>query len=233
MARRSVAIALGVYVVGLAAFAAFVAVPFLDKKRDIPAEVPSPPGLIATDIVVIHPKQRVCMTDVAISPQARQMRFQVGTFGRRGPAVVTAVRAAGGYMTSHDVPGGYADNSTITVPVPAPARSTLATVCVRNRGTRRVALYAASDVARSRVKVFVDGKPRYPTPVLSFHEARTVSLADRAGVTAGRIAVFRGFLDHAWIVWLLAVVAVVGVPLLVGVGLATSEGQRRSDSSAG
>jgi hypothetical protein len=41
-------------------------------------------------------------------------------------------------------------------------------------------------------------------------------------VIAGRIAVFRGFLDHAWVVWLLALLALVAVPVLVAAGLAAA-----------
>jgi hypothetical protein len=83
-------------------------------------------------------------------------------------------------------------------------------------------LYAAADRAVSRVQVSLDGRPLTATPQLSFNEARTVSITARAGVTAGRIAVFRGFLDHGWIVWLLAFLALVAAPVLVAAGLARS-----------
>jgi hypothetical protein len=106
-------------------------------------------------------------------------------------------------------------------------------VCFRNRGTTKLAFYAASDRSRSRVRVVVDGKPVVATPTLAFAEAKPVSLAERAGVTAGRIAVFRGPLDHAWIVWAIALAMLVGVPVLVGLGLGASESQPRSDSSTG
>jgi hypothetical protein len=230
MARPG-AIALGVYLAALAVFLGFAAVPFVDKKRDIPAEVPSPPALRTTDLVVLRPNQNLCMTDVALSAQARQMRFDVGTFFRPGPALRVTVRAPG-YSARAAVRGGYADNTTVTVPVPPPRSSRLATVCVRNSGRRRFALYAASDSARSRVQPFVDGKPQPATPALRFDEAHPVSFADRAGVTAGRIAVFRGFLDHSWIVWALVVLLVVGVPILMLGALVVGGPQLRSDSSA-
>lgn len=223
-------VALAAYALALIAFAAFVAVPYLTRKRDIPTEVPSPPGLVTTDLVVLKHGERTCMTDIVLAARTRDMRFQVGTYMRRGSELGVAVRAAG-YAHAATVPAGYPDNAVISVALPKPPRDELATVCLRNRGERTVALYAASDSARSRARVFVNGQPRNPTPTLSFHEARRVSLADRAQVTAERMAVFRGFLDHAWIVWVLAVAVLVVVPVLAGLGLVLSGRQPRSDFS--
>jgi hypothetical protein len=220
--RRTALIALGAYVGCLLVFAIAVGVPFLTKKRDIPAEVPSPPPLVETSLDVMRPGARLCMRDAAISPQTRQMRFRVGTYFRPGPPLTVTVRAPG-YAAQAHVAGGYKDNSTVTVALPRPPSSRLVTVCVRNTGARKLALYAAADRAHSRVLVYINGRSVTPTPTLSFNEARPVSIADRAGVTAGRIAVFRGFLDHSWIVWLLAALAVLGAPILIALGLARSD----------
>jgi hypothetical protein len=228
---RPAAVALAVYVVVMALFAAFVAVPFATKKRDIPAEVPSPPALRVPDLVVVRAAQRLCMAQVALSAQTRGARFAVGTYRRPGPPLDVTVRAPG-YSAHAALRGGYADNTSPSVSLPAPKSSRIATVCVRNDGRHKVALYAASDSARSRVQPTLDGKPVFPTPALSLTEGRRVSLIDSAGVTAGRIAVFRGFLEHTWIVWLLAISVVVGVPVLAGVALVASQRQLRSDSSA-
>lgn len=227
--RRPVAFV--AYLIGLALFVGFVAVPFLTKTRDIPAEVPSPAPLTATDLVLVPGGSRLCMTDLAISKESRRVRFKVGTYGKPGPALAVSVKAAG-YASQARVAAGWVDNSQLEVPVAAPSSGRLATVCIRNEGKHKIAFYAASDRARSRVKPFADGKLQTATPTLVFAEAHGESIADRAGVTAGRIAVFRGFLDHAWIVWLLAIAALVAVPLLVGVALAGAERQPRSDSSA-
>jgi len=220
--RRTVLIASGVYVGAVAVFALAVGLPFMQKKRDIPAEVPSPPALVATSLDVIRPGSRLCMRGVAISVQAQQIRFSVGTYFRPGPALAVSVRAPGYKVRAH-VPGGYKDNSTVVVPLARPRSSRLVTVCVRNTGTRKLALYAAADRAQSRVAVTIDGRRVTPTPSLSFNEARPVSIVARGGVTAARIAVFRGFLDHSWIVWLLALLALGAAPLLIALGLARSE----------
>lgn len=221
--------ALMAYALGLALFAGFVAIPFLTKKRDIPAEVPSPPPLTAVDLVDVGAGARVCMKDVGVSAESRRMRVVVGTYGRPGPRLRVSI---GGRLAA--VPAGFKDNSTLAVPIPPPGRGAIATVCIRNLGASKIALYAAADRSRSRVRTFVNGREVAATPTLSFAEAEPVSIAGRAGVIAGRIAVFRGFLDHAWVVWLLAVAMLAAVPLLVAIAQWRSEevAQRRSGSSA-
>jgi hypothetical protein len=171
------------------------------------------------------------MADLAISAESRRMRFKVGTYGKPGPPLAVTLRAPG-YTARSGVRSGFEDNSSLQVALPAPPGGRLATVCIRNDGQHRVAFYAAGDSARSRVHATVNGKREHATPTLSFAEARPVSIAQRAGVTAGRIAVFRGLLDHAWVVWLLAGLMLAGVPLLVAAGLAASARQLRNDSSA-
>src|SRR3954447_16975232 len=228
--RRPRVVAAATYVVGLALFVLFVAIPSITKDRSIPAEVPSPPALRELSLVQMAPGARTCMSDLAISKESRRMAFKVSTNAKPGPALRVSVRAPG-YGMRATVPAGYGDDAQVSVAVPAPASSRLATVCIRNAGRTKIALFAAADSAHSRVRTAVDGRPEYATPALSFAEANPVSLQERAGVTAGRIAVFRGFLDHAWVVWLLALAMVVGVPVLVGVALAVSGRQLRSDSS--
>ena len=217
--RRHLAVALGLYFAGVVLFAAFVAVPFLTKKRDIPAAVPSPPPLVATSVDDLGPGQTLCMSDIAISAESRQMRFKVGTYERPGPPLAVTVTGSG-YRAAANVPPRYADNTTLAVAIPRPPGSRLVTVCIRNRGRHKIGFYAAADRAESRARVSVAGKRVVATPTLTFNPRERSTVAGQAGVIAGRIAVFRGFLDHAWVVWLLALLALVAVPVLVAAGLA-------------
>ena len=230
--RRPALIAVALYVIGVALFAGFVAVPFATKHRQTPAEVPSPPPLRNIDLLNVGPGSRLCLTDLVVSAQARGMTFSLGTYRRPGPPLDTTI-TAGDYSSTRTVAGGYADNSAIQVPIPPPPSSRAAEVCITNRGKRKIAFYGSGlDPARSRVRAVLDNSYQGFTPTFTFTDGDP-SIAGNAGVTAGRIAVFRGFLDHAWIVWLLAVAMVAVVPVLVGVALAASGRQWRSDSSAG
>src|SRR4051812_42477466 len=158
-------LALASYAFGLIVFTAFVAVPFITKKRDIPAEVPSPPPLTAVALVNLPGMSSMCMTDLAISAESRVMHFKVGTYGKPGPPLRVSVRAAG-YSSGASVRGGFADNSELSVPIARPPGGRLATVCIRNAGQKRVAFYAASDRAHSRVQVFVNHKSVNASPTL-------------------------------------------------------------------
>jgi hypothetical protein len=230
--RRAVAVALAVYVAGLALFTGFVAVPFVTNKRDIPAAVPSPVPLLETSLDVLRPGQRMCMSDIAMSAESDQVRLRAGTYGLPGPPLAVSVRGQD-YHAEGAVGAGYADNAAVSANVPAPPSGRLVTVCVRNSGAHKVAFYAAADRAESHAAVFVAGKRVVPTPTLSFNERSAVSVANRAGVIAGRIAVFRGFLDHAWVVWLLAAAALLVVPVLAGLGMAAAMRDQRSTVSSG
>src|SRR5689334_18243654 len=130
-------LALASYAVGLVVFAAFVVVPFVTKKRDIPAEVPSPPPLTAVAVVNLPGMSRMCMTDLAISAESRVMHFKVGTYGKPGPPLGVSVQAPG-YSSRASVPSGFADNLQLSVPIARPPSGRLATVCIRNLGHKRI-----------------------------------------------------------------------------------------------
>jgi hypothetical protein len=118
------------------------------------------------------------------------------------------------------------------VPLPPPAQDTLVTLCITNKGDVPIALYAAGkdDRARSRVDVVIAGKSVVATPWVEFYEAKPRSIAERLPVIFQRMAVFRGFLGHAWIAWALALLAVLAFPALIAVGFAAS-GLRDGDES--
>src|SRR5436190_21697027 len=104
--RRTVVTAVARYALGLVGFSVFVALPFVTKKRDTPAEVPSPPPLFVTDLVLVNPGSRLCMTDLALSAQSEQMRFRVGSYHRPGPPLRVTIKAAG-YSAATSIPGGW------------------------------------------------------------------------------------------------------------------------------
>jgi hypothetical protein len=210
--------ALAAYAVVLVLFAGLIAVPYLDARHDTPAEVPSPEPLAPPALDLVPAGGRLCMSGVGMTQQAQEMRFRVGSYGKPGPSLVVTIQGRG-YSATTRVPGGWPDNLMQRIAVRRPSRDQLALVCIRNAGRTKIALYAASDTARSRVAVKVDGQRVGPTPGLAFYGSHETSIADNASVTAGRVAVFRGFLGHAWIVWTLAILFIVGTPVVIGVAL--------------
>jgi hypothetical protein len=209
--------AVAAYAIALVVFGAF-AVPFITHKRDQPAAVPDPPPLERVALDVVPPDAAICVSDIAIEQHSQEARFQVGTFGRPGPPLDVIVTGVG-YRTATQVRGGYADNAVQALPIRPPSGDQLVRVCVHNRGSDKIALYAANDSARSRARVDVDGKLLRATPALAFYEASDRSIAKRVPITVERMSTFRGPLGHEWLIWLVLVAFVVVLPLAIGAAL--------------
>jgi hypothetical protein len=207
--------ALIAFVAGLVAVVVFEVVPWLGRERDFPAEIPSPPALQVVSLDVVPAGRSLCMAQITADPHGRQVRFTVGTYKRPGPALDLTLSGRGYRATAHQS-AGFADNATLRLPLEPPSRPTLVRACITNRGTHRIALYSANDRSRSRATVEVAGRSVSATPAFGFWEPRPVSIADRAGVTVKRIATFRGFLGHAWFIWLLLALFCVGMPIALG-----------------
>ena len=206
--------ALITYVVALAIFGVF-AIPFLTRERDQPAAVPNPPALKRIALDQVHSGGTICISDIAIEQHSQIARFQVGTFGRPGPPLDLVITGPG-YRAAAHARGGYADNATQSLPVVPPRDDVLVRACIHNRGSDKIALYAANDSARSRAQVTIDGRPVRATPALAFYEARDRSIGERVPVTVERISTFRGPLGHEWFVWLVLILFVAGLPLGIG-----------------
>lgn len=210
--------ALIAFVAGLVAVLVVEVVPWLGRERDFPAEIPNPPALQAISLDVVKGGQTICIKKIAAETHSREARFTVGTYKKPGPELELRVSAPG-YRAVARQEAGYADNSVLRLRIAPPPRATLVTACIANRGRTKIALYSADDRARSRAAVAVDGKRLSATPALGFWEGRSVSVADRAGVTVERMATFRGFLGHTWLLWALLALFCVGMPAALGVAL--------------
>ena len=216
--RRASVFAIGAFALALALFAVFSVRPWLNLKRDFPAAVPNPPPLDVTELILVNPRQHMCMSDIALDPHGDQARFKVGTYHSPGPPLLMTIRGAG-YSVRAPIAAGFADNSTLQVPVRRPPRAELVEVCISNLGHKRIALYSSSGRSKSRALVSVDGKSQDSVPMFALYESKPVSIGARIGVTLSRIATFRGPFSHDWIVWALALLLVFGVPLALGAAL--------------
>lgn len=210
-------IAVPTFAVALALFA-IAAILFITRDRDQPAAVPNPPALKRVALDQLDPGATLCISDIAIEQRSQVARFRVGTFGKPGPPLDLVVTGAG-YRAAAHARGGYADNATQSLPIAPPSDSQLVRACIRNRGSDKIALYAANDSARSRARVTVDWASVRATPALAFYEARDRSIAERLPVTVERMSTFRGPLGHEWLIWLVLLVFVAGLPLGVGLVL--------------
>jgi len=204
-----------------AAFAIAAAVPFATKKRDYPASIPQASPLFFTSVVKLRPGSEACFANAVMEERSEEMRFRVGTVRRSGAPLRVSIDGPG-YSQRLRVPGGYPDNLLHTLPVDPPARATPVRICIANDGRTRMDLYGAADRTRSRSRVRVDGRPVRPNVVIGFWERRDRSILERFPQTVERMAVMRAGVVGEWLIWPLAVLLVLGVPVALTWGYARS-----------
>jgi hypothetical protein len=206
------------------AVAAVLFAPFLLRERDLVASTPSPRPLFDVTFIPVPSGGRLCASDVTIPRDARQLRFQVRTFGRPGPPLQVSLRAPG-YGAQAQVAAGYPDLATLAAPVRPPARDRLGSVCIEQRGRGEIALTGTTETRTlSRPRGSVNGGPVPADAYLAFYEGREASALSRVEAMIDRATAFRSSGVGPWLLWPLLVLTVVGVP--AGIVLAVAKAAR-------
>jgi len=195
--------------------------PFLSAERAQFASTPVVRPEITAAELRLAAGQQACVDGVEFSPRAQAALLQVTSTAGAGPPVELTARAPG-YRAKATGPSNYGANSPLTIAF-TPARTTLTrgTLCLRNVGRTPVGLLA-NDQPRSRAAqtVTLDGKPTLTQPVVTLQERDPQPLTARAGTLFDHVAAFRPFPVGPVGLWSLVVGVGLGVPLLVGYGLA-------------
>jgi hypothetical protein len=186
--------------------------PFVTTGRAYPASIPQPAPLFSIGFDDLAPGQRVCMRPAVIDSHSERAVFRANTFGKPGSAIHMTI-AGDGYRVEAGVPGGYADNQALAVPVRPPRHDVAVSICFRNAGRRKIALFGANDRTQAPLTVTRDGKGGTAPVQLAFYERKPVSILERLPTTLSRIQVFRPGIIGLWLLWPLALVCVLGVPL--------------------
>jgi len=163
----------------------------------------------------VPPRQQACMESVAVEPSSDIAEFQLWPTkaGPRGGPPVELVLSASGYRGVVHVPGGY-PGGAVTLPFTPPAHTLIVTACFINRGRSTVLLTGTSEprtVARSATRI--DGRSVVGDIALTFLENRERSLLDQLGEVFGHASVLTDHLLPVWLIWLLAVLVALGVPV--------------------
>jgi len=204
---------------------ATLVIPYLDQSRRIATEVPQPAPLFSVALVELLPNQQGCADEIGLLPGRQVAEMRIGTYGKRdSPLLMTFV--APGYRESVSVPPTYVNNGLLDVPFNGPAKVLEGSVCVANRGHDPVALYASADRTKSRSNTIVNGGPWPSNFDLAFYTAQRRSLLDQAGTIMRRLRLFHAHVGLG-LLWLLAVLVAIGVPLA---GVAAVAGRRRPRS---
>jgi hypothetical protein len=207
--RRSIVIA------GLVALLAGVVawwIPYLTRDRDYAAAVVQASPIEAPAVVVVQATQRACFGPVSITTDSGQARFQVGTYFRPGPPIEMTITGPG-YHVRRAVAAGYADNATMRLDVPAPARDLSVDVCIADRGPRRIALHASADRTKMPFVTRVAGRTQGANPAFAFYSAKPLTIVDGLPRIVERIGLFKPGVIGAWLLWPLLFATVLVVPL--------------------
>jgi hypothetical protein len=227
MRSRSGILAFAVVVV---AGAAIWWIPWLGHARPIPTSTPAPQGRFTGAAVPLPPHSLLCVTYVPLDPTTQVARFTLGTYGQRGPAVDLLLRAPG-YHAHSVLPGGYADNTPIALPITPPPHAVLASLCLSQRGSSRLGLIGTPE---PRVVVTtLNGRRLAVTPAISLYAARARTPAERL-VPGARIAsaLLPGWAPPALLV--IVLLAAFAAPLLaVGAALWRSAGASEAEVEEG
>jgi hypothetical protein len=209
---RRPALALGL--VALLAAAAVWGLPYLTREREYFATTPQPNPLFTVGLIPLRPGQQACLDRAVVDEHSELAHLQVGTY--RGPAQPLELSLRGArYRAASFVPASYGDSRPFAVAVRPPSGPLEVTICLRNAGARRVALYASDDRTNSRSQVRVDGRRVAPDFDVFFTERRPVSIAQRLPVGLRRASAFRFFGVSPATLWPLLILFAVGVPLAV------------------
>jgi len=220
MRRAGVTALLAVMAAGLVALALMAA----SDKRDLAFTLGVVPSTLAAEL---GPGATVCQSPIAVPEAFAQVRFQVGTFRRHsGQPLIVAVRSAGSgrLLGRGRVPAGYRDLAQPVAGVGKVGAGRRIAVCVRNAGTRKVALYGNAEAAAQPSQAISRGRDLGTDLTLVFLAAERRSMLTLLPQVFERASVFRPEWVGAWVFWLLTAATLLGVPLLLARALADSAG---------
>jgi hypothetical protein len=244
--RATALAALPMLVAGLAVF-----VPYLIRSRTVSAGVPAPPALFAATEYVLAPGRSACMSSVAVEAGSRVARFAarpaaapaggggvVPGVGRRAssgprPPVQLTITAPG-YRASGLAPAGTG-YKMLAVAIEPPRQALIGSVCFTDRGGTGVAL-EGSDEARtvSRSPTVLAGTAVAGDIALAFTQLPRRSLLSSLDELFARASALTEGLLPVWLIWCLAVLVAVGMPVgtLAALHRALQEDRDRPDGLA-
>lgn len=192
------------------------------EQRDLAFTLGVQPAQVAA---VLKPGDQVCQRPLYASAEAADVRFKVGTYGRPGGPLDVTTRSLpnGSVVNTGAVSGGYADNSTLRAPVAGVKEGEVISLCLLNRGSRRLALYGGAPQAARTSAAFVNGKNANTDLTLIFERSHSRSMLSALPDVFRHAALWHPGWVGAWTFWVLLVVMATGVPLLLWRALAGVE----------
>jgi len=207
--------------------------PYLTQKQASVSAVPAPSALTALTQFDLPPGQQACMASVTVEPNSLAAQFELypAKAGPQGGPPVELVLSASGYRSVSQLAGGY-PGGLATVPTTPPRHSLLATACFVDRGDTAVLLNGSAEARTiSRSTTTVAGSSVFGDIALTLLDTHPSSLLEQAGTIFGHASNLTDHLIPVWLIWILAVLVLCGVPL--GVLAAFYTALREDEAAAG
>ena len=210
--RRTLA-ALGV---GLGLILACIAwfVPYLTRERVNVAGTPVPPPFLTQAAVRTDPGSEACLSDVAFDTDADLVEFSTLTPPRRRTRLKIVARAPG-YQETQTIRGPFEPGTPLYARIDPPQRSAIGTLCIRNRGMRRVDLLGTSDArtAVGRPITRIDGAELAYDMSARLLSTDQGSVLERLDEFVDRAAAFKpGLFGTPVLLWMVLLLAAIGIP---------------------
>jgi hypothetical protein len=201
---------------GLGLLIALVAwfLPYLTRERTDISGVPVPPPFFAQERVHLRPGSEACLSDVAFDTDSEIVELTVLAARRPTPALMVVAEAPG-YRRTAAVQAGYAPPLALQARLDPPERSVIGTLCIRNRGDRRVALLGTTDVRTvvARPMTRIDGVEVVPDISVRLLSGEGGSVLERVGEMVDRAAAFKpGLFGAPVLLWLVLALVAFGIP---------------------
>ncbi|MDX6721232.1 MAG: hypothetical protein QOJ63_3486 [Solirubrobacteraceae bacterium] len=199
--------------------------PWLTRDRPFVSSTPTSLSTIAlTDLRLPH-RAVLCVRGFGLDSTANGLQFLVHDAAQVGatPPLRIVVRATG-YRSVARLAAGYPFGAPVVVPIRPPTRDVEdARACIRNEGKAIALVSTVVSRELARVSVRIDGRKVVPQPWLTFVQIPPASVLDRPGEILDRVAAFRPFPAVPLLLGVLAVLAILGVPLAVVGALALAD----------
>jgi hypothetical protein len=201
--------------VGLGLLIACVAwfVPYLTRERETVAGVPVPPPFIAQAPVGMSPGAEACLSDVAFDTDAELIELVALKVPRPRPPMEIVAQARA-YRETAFVTGENEPLTWLYARIDPPERSVIGTLCIRNRGERRIVLLGTTDARTGvgRPITRIDGV-EVPDITVRLLSTDRGSVLERLGQLVDRAAAFKpGLFGAPIFLWMMALLAAIGVP---------------------
>jgi hypothetical protein len=206
--------------------------PYVTKKQVAVSAVPAPNALTVTTPYQLAPGEQACMTAVAVEPNSLAAQFELHPAkpSPQGGPPVALVLSAPGYRSVSQLAGGY-PGGLATLPMTPPRHSLLATACFVDRGDTDVVLLGSSEPRTvSRSATSVGGISVVGDVALTLFDTHPSSLLSQAGTIFGHASDLTDHLIPVWLIWILAVLVLFGVP--VGILAAFYTALREDEAAA-